>query len=77
MHNVRRKTARQYYFAANFLQCMEVFDGPKDPEVIKFRKYALAKSSSITKAIRAGVQPTPGPPGGEAVSAYSLYTHKH
>ena len=56
---------------------MEVFDGPKDPEVIKFRKYALAKSSSITKAIRAGVQPTPGPPGGEAVSAYSLYTHKH
>ena len=46
---------------------MEIFEGPKDPEVAKFRKYALAKSSSITKAIRAGVKPTPGPPGGEAV----------
>ncbi|KAI0715342.1 Vta1 like-domain-containing protein [Earliella scabrosa] len=68
--NVTRNTARKFLAAANFLEVLRTFDSDKAvidmPAIEKKIKYAKWKAADISKAIREGRKPTPGPAGSTA-----------
>ncbi|EIN13951.1 DUF605-domain-containing protein [Punctularia strigosozonata HHB-11173 SS5] len=59
-----RLTARKFLAAANFLELLHVFEvsglSESDTEKIKYAKW---KAAEISKALREGRRPTPGPAG--------------
>ncbi|OSC99459.1 DUF605-domain-containing protein [Trametes coccinea BRFM310] len=62
-----RNTARKFLAAANFLELLRVFESDKAgidlPSIEEKIKYAKWKAADISKALREGRQPTPGPAG--------------
>ncbi|KAM0788760.1 hypothetical protein ACM66B_002851 [Microbotryomycetes sp. NB124-2] len=58
-----RMTAKKFLAAANFLEVLAVF-GDMSSEISEKIKYSKWKASDISKALREGRKPTPGPAGG-------------
>lgn len=61
------ETAKTFYSAMCFLEVCKNF-GELDPGLEEKLKYAKYKVATITKAIREGRKPEPGPPGGSEAS---------
>jgi len=63
--NADKRTALTFSTASILLTVLQSNQGDAfAPDLDEKRKYALWKTTDILKAIRAGVKPTPGPPGG-------------
>ncbi|KAK4055700.1 hypothetical protein OIV83_000246 [Microbotryomycetes sp. JL201] len=58
-----RMTAKKFLAAANFLEILGVF-GDMSGEISEKIKYSKWKASDISKSLREGKKPTPGPAGG-------------
>ncbi|KAI9204570.1 Vta1 like-domain-containing protein [Polychytrium aggregatum] len=59
-----KKTAKTFLAASLFFDVLKVF-GEIDEDVTEKIKYSKFKAADITKALKEGRQPTPGPPGGD------------
>ncbi|CAG8525324.1 2563_t:CDS:2, partial [Acaulospora colombiana] len=62
-----KKTAKNFLAASIFLELLKIF-GELNPENEEKIKYAKWKATDITKSLRDGKTPIPGPPGGDAKS---------
>lgn len=63
-----KKTAQAFVAASTLFETLKNF-GELDVDIAERVKYAKFKSVDILKCLKAGVKPTPGPPGGDASMA--------
>ncbi|RIA85393.1 Vta1 like-domain-containing protein [Glomus cerebriforme] len=59
-----RSTAKTFLAASLYMELLKIF-GDISPEIERKIKYAKWKAVDITKALKEGRTPVPGPPGGE------------
>eukprot|EP01114_Cavostelium_apophysatum_P008280 TRINITY_DN2065_c0_g1_i2.p1 TRINITY_DN2065_c0_g1~~TRINITY_DN2065_c0_g1_i2.p1 ORF type:complete len:368 (-),score=75.81 TRINITY_DN2065_c0_g1_i2:57-1160(-) len=62
--NATKKTALNFYSASQFIEVLTQF-GPLPPHLLEKQKYAKWKAADINGALKKGLKPKPGPPGGE------------
>ncbi|KAH3762399.1 vacuolar protein sorting-associated protein VTA1 [Pelomyxa schiedti] len=62
--NATMRTAENFSSASYFLEVLSQF-GPLSDDIVERVKYARWKAADIAKAIKMGLRPTPGPPGGD------------
>lgn len=73
--NATAATALRFKAACDFFQVCEQF-GPLAEDIVEKQKYAKWKAASISKALKAGLTPTPGP-ADEAATARALLQQRH
>ncbi|KAL1814836.1 hypothetical protein ACET3Z_017410 [Daucus carota] len=59
-----KSTAKTFYAASIFFEILNQF-GPLQPDLEQKQKYAAWKAADISKALKEGRAPVPGPPGGD------------
>lgn len=59
-----KSTAKTFYAASIFFEILNQF-GPLQPDLEQKQKYAAWKAADISKALKEGKTPVPGPPGGD------------
>ncbi|XP_022753913.1 protein HOMOLOG OF MAMMALIAN LYST-INTERACTING PROTEIN 5-like [Durio zibethinus] len=57
-------TAKTFYAASIFFEIINQF-GPLQPDLEQKQKYAAWKAADISKALKEGTKPNPGPPNGD------------